>query len=93
MRGYNPANESYDEWDRDRKSRRMKYWSAIRKLNAEFDTTDSNLLFNQWVLQTFGIRIIYSNEGHTNITGLTGVIFIMFIVKMLIIYHYTMIVV
>jgi hypothetical protein len=64
MRGYNPANESYDEWDRDRKARRWKYWSAIRKLNAEFDTTNSNLLFNQWVLQTFGIRIIYSNEGH-----------------------------
>ena len=64
MRGYDPANESFEEWDRDRKSRRMKYWSAIRKLNAEFDTTDSNLLFNQWIQQTFGIKINYSNEGH-----------------------------
>ena len=36
----------------------------LDKLKAEFDRKDSSLLFNQWMLQTFGIRIIYSNEGH-----------------------------
>ena len=64
MRGYNPADESFEEWDRDRKARRWKYWAAVRKLKADFDKEDSSLLFNQWMLQTFGIRIIYNNEGH-----------------------------
>jgi hypothetical protein len=63
------AEESFRKWEEEQKTRRWRYWSALRTIRTEYEKTSGSTISNgssgfyEYLEKTYGIRPVLTREG------------------------------
>jgi hypothetical protein len=63
------GDAAFLSWEREKKSRRWRYWSALQVIRTEYEKTSGSTIFDgssgfyEYLEKTYGIRPILTREG------------------------------